>query len=89
LKLLYGKILRELKQIPETSVYRKNTEDIVNTRLGHVENVHIHWINQQMNKSIFLLFSSQESNIARLERKINCGQIEEVIVQVSFLPISI
>ncbi|CAF2857951.1 unnamed protein product [Rotaria sp. Silwood2] len=60
LKLLYGKILRDLKSIPETSAYRKYTEDIVNSRLEHVEN---------------------ESNIARLERKINCGQIEEVIVQ--------
>lgn len=28
------------------------------------------------------LFILQETNIARLERKINCGQIEEVIVQV-------
>ncbi|CAF0733266.1 unnamed protein product [Adineta ricciae] len=60
LKLLYGKILRDLKKIPETSVYRKYTEDTINSRLAHVEN---------------------EPNIARLERKINCGQIEEVIVQ--------
>ncbi|CAF1043363.1 unnamed protein product [Rotaria sp. Silwood1] len=60
LKLLYGKILRDLKSIPETSSYRKHTEDIINSRLEHVEN---------------------EPNIARLERKINCGQIEEVIVQ--------
>ncbi|CAF1002364.1 unnamed protein product [Adineta steineri] len=60
LKLLYGKILRDLKKIPATAIYRKYTEDIINTRLGHVES---------------------ETNIARLERKINCGQIEEVIVQ--------
>ena len=31
------------------------------------------------------LFIIQESNIARLERKINCGQIEEVIVQVNII----
>lgn len=79
LNLLYGKILRDLKKIPETSAYRKHTEEIVNSRLTHVQTVR---------QSINVLFHStfvepfQEPNIARLERKINCGQIEEVIVQV-------
>jgi hypothetical protein len=33
----------------------------------------------------YFVFIIQESNIARLERKINCGQIEEVIVQVNII----
>ena len=39
LKLLYGKILRDLKKLPAASAYRKYTEEVVNTRLGHVESV--------------------------------------------------
>jgi hypothetical protein len=39
LKLLYGKILRDLKKIPETASYRKYTEDTINSRLQHVESV--------------------------------------------------
>lgn len=81
LKLLYGKILRDLKKFPEASTYRKHTEEIVNHRLGHVESVRF----ERMSKSrrdFHCWNRFQEPNIARLEKKINCGQIEEVIVQV-------
>ncbi|CAF0756037.1 unnamed protein product [Didymodactylos carnosus] len=60
LKLLYGKILRDLKKIPDNSAYRKYTEELTQSRLQHV---------------------LSEPDIAKLERKINCGQIEEVIIQ--------
>ncbi len=80
LKLLYGKILRDLKKIPETSAYRKYTEDVINSRLQHVESVRDH---TNIIYFIYDFFVIQEPNIARLERKINCGQIEEVIVQVN------
>lgn len=66
--------------MPEASAYRKYTEDIVSSRLQHVETVC-----QERNIiliSIQYLFI-KEPNIALLERKINCGQIEEVIVQVN------
>uniref|UniRef100_A0A7E4V8S9 NADH dehydrogenase [ubiquinone] 1 alpha subcomplex subunit 5 n=1 Tax=Panagrellus redivivus TaxID=6233 RepID=A0A7E4V8S9_PANRE len=38
LKVIYGRILRSLQQIPATSAYRKYTEDIVSNRLSLVEN---------------------------------------------------
>lgn len=67
--------------MPETSAYRKYTEDIVSTRLGHVESVSDEG---RMTDGSVHVPPLQEANIARLERKINCGQIEEVIVQVSY-----
>ena len=80
--MLYGKILRDLKKMPETSAYRKYTEDIVSTRLGHVESVSDA---ERLSDWLVDVYPSQETNIASLERKINCGQIEEVIIQVSFV----
>uniref|UniRef100_A0A4D5RAJ1 NADH dehydrogenase (Ubiquinone) 1 alpha subcomplex subunit 5 n=1 Tax=Scolopendra viridis TaxID=118503 RepID=A0A4D5RAJ1_SCOVI len=36
LNILYGKVLRTLQKMPEDSVYRKSTEQIINHRLGVV-----------------------------------------------------
>ncbi len=43
LRLLYGKILRDLNKFPETSAYKKYTEDIIKSRLQHVESVRDQW----------------------------------------------
>ncbi|KAE9554757.1 hypothetical protein FO519_002018 [Halicephalobus sp. NKZ332] len=38
LKIVYGRILRALQQIPATAAYRRYTEEIINQRLSLVEN---------------------------------------------------
>ncbi|XP_005112684.1 NADH dehydrogenase [ubiquinone] 1 alpha subcomplex subunit 5 [Aplysia californica] len=60
LKVLYGKILSQLKKMPTEAAYRRNTELIVNERLAAV---------------------TAEPDVVKLEQRINCGQIEEVIIQ--------
>ncbi|XP_063616105.1 NADH dehydrogenase [ubiquinone] 1 alpha subcomplex subunit 5 [Cydia splendana] len=57
---LYGKILRTLKRMPETSVYRKYTEQIVRERAAVL---------------------TQTKDVFEIEKAINCGQAEELIVQ--------
>lgn len=39
LKIVYGRILRALQQVPATAAYRRYTEEIINHRLNLVENV--------------------------------------------------
>lgn len=60
LGVLYGKILRTLQKMPENSVYRKYTEEIVNDRAQIVK---------------------ANQNVDIIEKQINCGQIEEIIMQ--------
>ncbi|KAH1009296.1 hypothetical protein HUJ04_001670 [Dendroctonus ponderosae] len=60
LGVLYGKILRTLKMMPETAAYRKHTEAVIKERSQILEST---------------------PAVEEAERKINCGQIEEVIIQ--------
>lgn len=39
LKVVYGRILRSLQQIPATAAYRRYTEEVIVQRLNLVENV--------------------------------------------------
>uniref|UniRef100_A0A0A9XDF0 Putative NADH dehydrogenase [ubiquinone] 1 alpha subcomplex subunit 5 n=1 Tax=Lygus hesperus TaxID=30085 RepID=A0A0A9XDF0_LYGHE len=60
LGVLYGKITRALKKLPQDSAYRKHTEAIIQQRSAIV---------------------TQGATIEEIEQKINCGVIEEIIVQ--------
>lgn len=60
--------------MPETAAYRVHTEKLVSERLALVEKVSFLKIDTYF----------QTSNISELEKKIDCGQIEEVIIQVIF-----
>ncbi len=82
LSVLYGKILRTLQNMPEDAAYRRYTEQIIKERALAVTEVlvlikyvlvHIAYITYS--------FSQQEKDITKLEKRINCGQVEELIVQ--------
>lgn len=60
--------------MPEDCKYRKHTSEIVQARLQAVSTVCV--------REFQPILTWQISNIKELEKKIDCGQIEEVIVQV-------
>ncbi|XP_056311105.1 NADH dehydrogenase [ubiquinone] 1 alpha subcomplex subunit 5 [Danio aesculapii] len=62
---LYVKILSCLQRIPQDAAYRKYTEQLVNERFAD---------------KCRLCFM-KEPDVGKLEKKINSGQIEEVIAQ--------
>ena len=60
LNILYGKILRTLQMMPESSSYRRYTEEIVSYRAAIV---------------------AQSKSAEDIEKRIDCGQAEELIKQ--------
>ncbi|NP_001280483.1 NADH dehydrogenase [ubiquinone] 1 alpha subcomplex subunit 5 [Acyrthosiphon pisum] len=60
LGVLYGKILRTLRKMPEDAAYRKYTEQIISNRAKIVQ---------------------ETVAVEDFEKKIDCGQAEELIVQ--------
>ncbi|XP_050425229.1 NADH dehydrogenase [ubiquinone] 1 alpha subcomplex subunit 5 [Adelges cooleyi] len=60
LNVLYGKILRIIRKMPEDASYRNYTEKIVTDRAKIVQ---------------------ESKTVEEIEKKINCGQAEELIVQ--------
>lgn len=60
LSAMYEKILSVVGNMPESAVYRKHTQALVEERLKVVKS---------------------EPNVEKLETKINCGQVEELILQ--------
>ena len=62
--------------MPADATYRTNTENIIKHRLEHVKNVNFHLY------KLKLVSPMQTPDVNDLETKINCGQIEEVIIQV-------
>ncbi|KAF0029523.1 hypothetical protein F2P81_018628 [Scophthalmus maximus] len=78
--------------MPQDAAYRKYTEQLVNERFGHVEAVSDRLRCVTIDSVYTCDFgydetclSSQETDVDTLEKKINCGQIEEVIFQFMFM----
>lgn len=73
--------------MPKDAAYRKYTEQLVNERFGHVKTVSVaanvdepgFWGRLDLLTAFLRL---QEPDVEKLEKKINGGQIEEVIFQV-------
>lgn len=69
--------------MPEEAAYKKYTESIITERAAIVQNVSpiIKLINNINSISIDYCFILQTPDIAAIEEKIGCGQVEELIVQ--------
>lgn len=86
LTILYSKILGSLQTMPQDAAYRRYTEQLVNDRLNHVKTVRAAAVGLPPSLRCWNpdTACSQEPDVQKLEQKINCGQIEEVIFQASF-----
>lgn len=87
LHILYSKTLATLQRMPQDAAYRKYTEPLINERFNHVQTVSKGRVrvyrcmcNSDYNEKKCL--SQQEPDIEKLEKKLNCGQIEEIVFQV-------
>lgn len=61
LNVIYGRLTRALQSLPEDYIYRKETENLIKTRVKIINNAN--------------------GDIPRIEKEINCGQVEELILQ--------
>lgn len=75
--------------MPQDAAYRKYTEQLIKDRLKHVETVRTPAGRAPVRAPRIKCWKSdtvcsQEPDVQKLEEKINCGQIEEVIFQASW-----
>lgn len=87
LTALYNKILRAVSKMPQDAAYRRYTEQIVSERakvvatVSNPSDVDRRTAVLLQFSFIFVALSTQTPNVREIEQKINCGQVEELIVQ--------
>lgn len=83
LTALYNKILRAVAKMPQDAAYRRYTEQIVSERAKVVATVNKPELTLAWPSMISILnkIPLQTPSVREVEDKINCGQVEELILQ--------